>query len=354
MSESIRPKALKPGDTIAFVSPSLRLNDTLPNAIARGKAYIESFRFKVRVIYKPLSESSSIKDSIRVKLEELHEAFADPEIKAIICTLGGNHANELLPFLDYKLLKRNPKIFIGYSDTTFLHYGLYSKAGLRTFYGPTVLSDFADIPNPIQFTIDHFLHVLTKPDQPIGAIPRSLEFAGDDADFLFGNDNSTVQRTLAPSPKWRWLRKGTATGRLFGGTMRPVVELTGQPTYSPSTWKDKILFLETAMGGNLTDPYPITKLRNHFVNLALAGVLSEIQGLVIGRAYKYDQGMQDELASVVTEVLDAVAGRKEGECPVLMNVDFGHTSPILTLPYGALARLDREGDEFAVLESGVE
>ena len=137
--------------------------------------------------------------------------------------------------------------------------------------------------------------------------------------------------------------------------MRPVVELTGQPTYSPATWRDKILFLETAMGGNLTDPYPITKLRNHFVNLALAGVLGEIQGLVIGRAYKYDQAMQDELASVVTEVLEVVAGRKEGDgCPVLMNVDFGHTSPILTLPYGALARLDGKRDEFVVLESGVE
>lgn len=110
------------------------------------------------------------------------------------------------------------------------------------------------------------------------------------------------------------------------------------------------------MGDNMRLPYSVSNFRKSLVDLALAGILHEISGLLVGRGYKYDDRMQDELAGVISEVFDVFVGRMaedEPPMPVLMNVDFGHTSPFLTLPIGALVELDSAADEFRVLEPGV-
>ncbi|KAH8693847.1 LD-carboxypeptidase [Talaromyces proteolyticus] len=354
------PRSLKKGDTIAFVSPSFRLNDILPEPVERGKAYIESLGFHVKIFFNSLPpESTSIAESIRVRVEELLAAFKDPEVSAIITTIGGAHANELLPFLDYDVIKSNPKIFLGYSDITFLHYAIQSQTGLRTFYGPSILSDFADLPSPISLTVDHFLHVLTgSGGGPVGPIPRSTQFADDLPDFLIAEPDSKKPRALNTSPTWRWLGKGRASGRLYGGTIVCVTRLLAGP-YAPS-WKDKIVFLESAMGDDVTIPYSVDEYRNNLVDLALAGVFNDINGLVIGRGYKYTAEMQEELANVILEVFDVIVPKVRGggsssdHIPILFNVDVGHTSPLVTLPFDALARLDSEADEFTILEPGVQ
>ncbi|RAK99255.1 S66 peptidase family protein [Aspergillus ibericus CBS 121593] len=354
MPPTILPKALRQGDTIALISPSARLNDLLPRSLARGKAFLESLGFPIKIIYTSLPPSTTITESIHVRSEELHSAFSDPSIAAIICTIGGAHANELLPFLNYDLIRSHPKIFLGYSDTTFLHYAIESRTGLRTFYGPSILTDFSDHPSPIPFTVDHFLHVLSATSGPVGPLPRSSIGTAEHSEFLYGNDESTTPRTLIQAPSWRWLRPGCATGRLYGGTVSCVVRLQGTP-YAPPSWEDKILFLESAMGDSLTHPYSVGQFRSSLVDLALSGALGQIRGLVVGRGYKYDEKMQDELAGVIVEVLDTIVGRgQKVEIPILMNVDFGHTSPFLTLPVGARVRVDAERDEVVVLEAGVE
>ncbi|KAJ5738146.1 peptidase family S66 [Penicillium malachiteum] len=143
--QTILPKALKRGDKIAFISPSARLNNILPIPLSRGKAYLESLGFEVEIIFSSAA-TTTISDSIRILCEDIHTAFRDTTVSAIICTIGGSHANKLLPFLDYNLIRSNPKIFMGYSDTTFLHCAIQAKTGLRTFYGPSVLTDFSDFP----------------------------------------------------------------------------------------------------------------------------------------------------------------------------------------------------------------
>ncbi|KAJ5811577.1 hypothetical protein N7474_007878 [Penicillium riverlandense] len=351
--DTIIPKALKKGDTIAFVSPSARLNDLLPTPLARGKAWLESLGFRVQIFFTSVA-TTTIAESIRVRCEELHAAFRDNTIGAIICTIGGSHANEMLPFLDYSLIRSNPKIFVGYSDTTFLHYAIQSRTGLRTFYGPSVLTDLSDFPTPMQFTIDHFLHVLSEAGNPVGPLPRSPICSVEHSDFFFGNEASDKPREVGESPSWRWVRNGRATGHLYGGTIICVVRLQAT-NYAPASWKGKILFLESAMGDDMQLPYSVSEFRNNLVDLALSGVLYEISGLVVGRGYKYDDSMQEELASVIEEVFDVTVGRsREDELPILMNVDFGHTSPLLTLPIGALVSLDSDSDEFKIMEPGVQ
>lgn len=203
----------------------------------------------------------------------------------------------------------------------------------------------------MQFTIDHFLHMLTETENPVGPVPRSSVYAVEHSDFFFGNEASDKPREVVESPSWRWLRKGRATGHLYGGTIICVVRLQAT-NYAPGSWKGKILFLESAMGDDMQLPYSVSEFRNNLVDLALPGILHDISGLVVGRGYKYDSRMQDELASVIEEVFDVIVGR-EDELPILMNVDFGHTSPLLTLPIGALARLDSDLNEFSIMEPGV-
>ncbi|RAH54335.1 LD-carboxypeptidase [Aspergillus piperis CBS 112811] len=315
--DPIIPKALKKGDTIAFISPSARLNDILPAPLERGKAYLESLGFHVQVIFSNQT-TAPIANSIRVRCEEIHAAFRDSTIGAIICTIGGAHANELLPFLDYSLIQSNPKIF------------------------------------PMEFTIDHFIRVLTEAGKPVGSLPQSLICSNEHSDFLLGKGILEKPRDITLSPPWRWLRGCQATGHLFGGTVPCVVRLQGTQ-YAPSSWKDKILFLESAMGDNLQLPYSVSQFRNNLVDLALSGILHEIRGLVVGRGYKYNTDMQTELANVILEVFEVIVGRvREEELPILMNVDFGHTSPFLTLPINALVKLDSDLDEFSVLEPGVQ
>ena len=289
-----------------------------------------------------------------MRCREIHAAFRDPTVRAIFTTLGGSHANELLPFLDYDLIRANPKIFTGYSDTTFLHFAINKKAGLRTYYCVSTLSDLADAPKPIQFTVDHLLAVLSPSTSvPLGPIPRSQFFAAHENAF-FDDAASENPRTLVPSPAWRWVRPGKARGQLFGGVLGCVVRTIGTP-YAPDSWVGKMLFVETSMAdGNSDLPYPLYRIRESFTDLALAGVLGQVSGVVIGRGYRYDQTMQDEVARVVSEVFETIVwgDKPTPEFPILMNVDFGHTSPLLTLPYGALAELDSSKDEFSILEAG--
>lgn len=160
--------------------------------------------------------TTTIAESVRVRCEEIHAASRDNTIAAIICTIGGAHANELLHFLDFFLVRSNPKIFVG--DTTFLHYAIQSRTGLRTFYGPSVLTDFSDFPRPMQFTIDHFLRVLTEAGTWAGPLPRLPICSKEHSDFLLGNEVLDRSREVVDSPSWSGF-EGAEPLDIYTGTL---------------------------------------------------------------------------------------------------------------------------------------
>lgn len=340
MATGTIPSALRKGDTIAFVSPSRRLNNELPDFLSRSKAHLERLGYKVKIIFDEL-HATTFRQQVLQRCEELHSAFRDPTVKAILCTSGGSHANELLPHLDYDLIRANPKIFCGYSDITVLNYALLTQAGLRTFYGPCAITEFGDYPQPIPFTTDHFVQVLQdSAGKVLGPLPRSSEWTTTLFTFAMSQP-----RHLSPSPPWKWLREGKATGRIIGGCIASVPHLAGTKFWADT--RGKILLLETAMGASLEDPYPLSEVRQRMANLVNMGVFEEISGLVIGRSYKYDEKMTEEFGKIV---LDQCYGTS---FPILANVDVGHTDPILTIPINALASLDSGNDEFSILEAAV-
>lgn len=359
------PKALKKGDTIAFISPSARLNDRFPTPLSRAVSFFQSLVHPVKVIYTPLptvplSPTISLyvtKTSHIVR--ELHEAFLDPQVACIISTVGGTTSNELLRFIDYGIVRSNPKIFVGYSDITHLIYAFYTQAGLRSFTGPCALTEFAESPSPDPFTVSHFFQVLRGDDPVTGTttpgitgkqIPRSTSFAGGDLPFFSAGakEDTEAVREKVPTPPAVWLRPGTASGPIMGGTLRKLVSLCGTPYLPPKMHKGAIFFFEISQGEYDT-AMPLFRVRSDLVDLINTGLFDDIAGLVVGRTYLYDEKMNQELREIIVELVEGGGW----QWPVLFGVDIGHTSPMLTVPFGAMTRLDSAKDEFCFLEEGV-
>jgi muramoyltetrapeptide carboxypeptidase LdcA involved in peptidoglycan recycling len=220
------PPALQSGDIIAFVSPSSRLNRLFANRVEKATQYFKQQGFHVKEIYTDPLPAHHL-DSIKQRCRELHTAFSDHTVKAIICTIGGLSAN--LPHLDYDLIRQNPKIFCGYSDITMLHHALITQAGLRTFYGPAVIPEFGESPEPLDFTSSHFFQTLMRLKDTHSlqqSVPVSLLYTNEFADWL-SQESLPRPRKLAHSPGWKWLRPGRAEGRLYGGCLPSLVQLCG-------------------------------------------------------------------------------------------------------------------------------
>ncbi|KAF3008340.1 hypothetical protein E8E14_008655 [Neopestalotiopsis sp. 37M] len=356
-------KAIDPVGPIqaAFISPSARLNDVIPAAMERATALLVAKGYKVREIY--LGPDSSIQSSIANRLSEIRTAFTDPSISAIICTIGGPSFTELLPSLLadtelHKAIRADPKIVVGYSDITGLHWFLHAVAGLRTFYGPGAIpelgeprandADYDD--SPVAFAEKHLFRAISD-TSPIGDVARSVTYAPDEA-AMFKEPNSVATPRLSATPGWKWLRQGKGQGRLFGGCLTVMARLGGVRAISPD-WRDRIVFLETASGDDERYGNPLHRVQAGVADLIAQGVFDHAAGLVVGRPYGYDT------PDLIAEYTGAITGLLCGgplakkPFPILFGVDFGHTTPMVTLPFGALAVLDSEKDQFAIIESAV-
>jgi muramoyltetrapeptide carboxypeptidase LdcA involved in peptidoglycan recycling len=207
------PQALRKGDTIAFISPSSRLNTLFGTRVTRAKQFLQHHGFNVKIIYTDNLPSNHLQ-TIRQRCCEIHSAFSDVQVKAIICTIGGLSANELLPHLDYDLIRENPKIFVGYSDITLLHHALVTQCGLRTFYGPAVIPEFGEVPAPLEFTANHFFQTLMEPTDR-REVPRSETHTMEFKNWL-AEEKDQEARELIQAPGWKWLRGGNSGGQVDG------------------------------------------------------------------------------------------------------------------------------------------
>ncbi|EXF77148.1 LD-carboxypeptidase [Colletotrichum fioriniae PJ7] len=395
------PKSLPTNAKIALISPSFRVNTLVPTALARSQTLLSSLGYTVTTIFFPqdedldpvLSAGEPIPAGIRNRLAELRAAFADPTVDMVLCTVGGSTATELIPYLVadldlQRLIRENPKIFVGYSDITVLHWSLRALTGLRTFYGPCAVSELGEAVtstpasvSSFDFSRDHHLeqankteddgylqdfhlaHLLqtlstpTRTTTPI-PIPRSTYYALITPPYFLSPSTrtSTTPRTLLPSPPWTWLRRAPRTqGRLFGGCLTVVARIQGIARISPPTWKGRIMFLESSTAeADMTKGNPLARIRSAFADLAARGVFDEIAGLVVGRAYGYNtERERAEYAAVIQGLLCKGRLGASTSFPILMNVDIGHTAPIVTLPMDVLAILDSEKDEFSITEAVV-
>lgn len=331
------PPRVRAGDTVAIVSPSAPAVGRWPHRVERGTRYLESLGLNVRSMPNAAGSRGWVSGTPQERAADLHEAFADPEVAVVLASIGGNHSNELLPLLDWELVRANPKIFQGYSDNTVLHWAFLAHAGLTTFYGPALVSELGEFPGVLPHT-DRFLRAAW-----FGGEPLRFEPAGVWTDELLDWDlrlDLTRPRELRPSQGWVTVREGAGEGPLLGGCLETIVwHLKGSRTW-PGSFAGHILFLETSEEA----PSP-AHVQAYLTDLRQLGVFDDLAGLVYARPYGY----RDDDLPALWDVL-AAATEFRG-LPVLANVECGHTAPMLTLPLGVRARLDAGARTFVTVEA---
>ncbi|KAI0483500.1 peptidase family S66 [Xylaria cf. heliscus] len=366
MPSPIIPKSLKPGGTIAWISPSARLNETYPTVMSRATSLLTNKGYKVREFY---TRDTGIQNSIANRLSELRTAFMDPSIDAIITTIGGTTFTELLPGLLadtalHEAIRAHPKIVVGFSDITGLHWFLHAVTGLRTFYGPGAISELgeqASLDNEdsaLAFSTRNLFRVIAAgadSRSPIGDVDVDVDrarFYVPKLPLFSFPEKADEPNELVPNAGWTWIRQGKGQGRLFGGCLTVMARLAGVRAIVPD-WRGRIVFFETAAGDDDVSGNPIYRVQAAIADLIAQGVFDDVAGLVVGRPFGYDT---PELRGLYVDVIKGLLCEgplAEKKFPVLFNVDFGHTLPLLTLPFDTLASLDSDRDQFTILESAV-
>ena len=281
----VKPPALRPGDTIAVIAPAGPIDR---DRLACGRAYLRELGYEVRHRDDILDRELYFAGSLERRLSEFHDAFADPTVRAVLCARGGYGCNHLLPQLDFELIRRNPKLFIGLSDITTLLTAIHDTTGLVVLHGPMAAAQFAE--------------------RAVGMKSWTAATRGE-ATF-----------TLSAEP----LLPGAVEGKLYGGCLSLLVASLGTPWEIQT--EGTILFLE-----DVNEPaYRIDRMLMH---LKLAGKLNKVLGVAFGKSLlKIGETIAAE--AVIRNVIGNL------DVPVAVGIQSGHIYPSATVPIGVRARLD--------------
>ena len=344
----IKPPKLKPGDKIAAVSLSWGGPSVFPHRYRAGVEQLEA-AFDLTIVEMPhtLKDAGWLAQNPAARADDLMQAFSDPSIKGIIATIGGEDSIRLFPFIDLDVIRSNPKIFLGYSDTTMSHMFCY-KAGLVSFYGPTIMAGFGVNGGLLPYMATSVQRTLFQAD-PIGEIKPNVD--GWTEEHLEWGDlaNQERKRALSPCSGWTYLQgKGKRQGRLLGGCFEAMDWIRGTELWPESShWQDAIFFLETS------EEAPLPRAVKYFFrSLAAKGVLKQLSGILLGRPAGH---IPAEMFAEYDEAILQIVREEEGldELPIITNMDFGHTDPMFILPYGLMAEIDYDAKTFSILENAV-
>lgn len=311
-------KKLKKGDSIRVISPASSLAS---HWISDELKTIAMNNFKQLGLKLSFSKNvSEIDDfgssSVLSRIDDIHQAFADKSIQMIITTYGGFNANQLLKYLDYDLIHNNPKIFCGHSDINVLSNAILAKTGLVSYSGP----HFTSFGNKLgfDFTLEYFQQCFFS--EKLIEISASKKYSDDD--WASDQDN----RTFLTNKGHSIINEGYAEGVIIGGNLCTLNLLQGTE-YMPSL-KNSILFLEDDY-----EVHPGTVDRD-LQSLIHLDSFKEVKGLVFGR-FQNQTNMTDALLNQIMK-----SKRELDHIPIISNVDFGHTTPLISYPIGGKAQLN--------------
>lgn len=292
------PSKLKIGDTIGIVAPSSPIIGDNIDELNKAKEIVERSGFKVKYSKNIFSNTNEYSATAREKAEDINAMFADKEVKMIWCAKGGNNSNSTFEYIDYELIKENPKIICGYSDITSITNMITEKTGLITFSGTnfkTIATDETDF---------SYKQALSR------FVDSNLEFGPENEEYI------TIQ-------------KGKSTGELIGGNLSLTRGMVAGK-YSLD-FTGKILFLEEL--GFETDPEATS---NNLYYMKQNGVFDKIKGLWIGN-YEHESGIA--LEKIIMDVLDG-----EYKFPIIKSNNFGHIERKTVIPIGTKAEINTDDD----------
>jgi muramoyltetrapeptide carboxypeptidase len=319
-----RPK-LQAGDEVRIIAPSHSLAIISPDVRTLATERLESLGLVV-TFGKHVEECNEfVTSAIESRISDLHDAFLDPNVKAIMAVIGGYAANQLLPYLDWNVISQNPKPLIGYSDTTVLQVAMYTKVGIISYSAPA-FSTFGQR-KYFDFTFDSF-KACAMEDKPF-ILTESKEWT-DDLWFLDQQDRHPVM-----NEGWSYSGSGSAAGTLMGGNLNTLRLLQGTE-YFPSL-SETILFLED------DDLTTFSIFDRELESLTQLPSFAGVKGLVLGRFQKKSEITKSKIETLIR------SKKALQSMPIIYDVDFGHTSPLHTFPIGGRVSVSVEEKKIEIL-----
>jgi len=297
------PKAIKPGNTIGVIAPSNIILEKDEEYIEKSIKLFEDLGYKVKFGKYVRANTLGYGATAKQKAEDINNMFADEEIAAIICVKGGEDSNTTFDYIDYEIIKNNPKIICGFSDITSITNAIYSKTGLVTFNGPTFKS-------------------LTSWETDYGFKEMIKRFQDKNLELGVKDD------------KYETIKEGIAEGKLVGGNLSLTKRLVCGK-YSLD-FTDKILFIEEL--GLESDP---NLVNNDLYYMKQNGVFDKIKGIWVGN-YEHESGIAIE--KILLDVLDG-----EYDFPIIKSNNFGHCDKKTVIPIGTKARIDTTKERKIIL-----
>jgi muramoyltetrapeptide carboxypeptidase len=316
----IKPAALKQGDTVGLVLPATAIESlewiTIAKEIAESRGFNVVMGRNVGKTYGYLAGSD------KERADDINEMFSRSDVKGILPISGGWGSMRVLPHLDFDMIRKNPKVFVGFSDITTLLLAFYKFAGLVTFHGPNIRSSFND------YVSDYYYRALTS-TQPLGVLKQPPLPAGEKVNI----ENRIIV-----------LNGGKATGELVGGNLSLLVTTLGTPFEIDLT--GKILFLEDVH----EEPYRIDRMLTH---LFLSGTLNNAAGFIVGKMRDCEPKEAGVLGSLSLEEIFRTRLGSLGK-PAIYGLSFGHIRDHITLPVGVKATLDADAKTVTIDEGAVQ
>lgn len=340
----LKPKRLRHGDTVAIVSLSSGLagESSILWRTYQGIERLKSvFGLKVKVMPHALKGRQFVHNHPELRAADLNEAIKDDEISGIISCIGGDDAIRILPYVDLAAIRKNPKIFIGYSDSTTVHMMFYCM-GVVSFYGPALLTDFAENIAMDTYTINNIEKSLFC-SEPIGNIAASKYIRPYGLGWNIENKNK--ERPTLYQQGYELLQgDAIIQGHLIGGNIETFVSLlTTSLCPKKEVFDDAILFLETSEDM----PTPI-ELQNQLETLIQFDILTICKGLIIGKPF--NNVYYEKYKEIILKVMEQ---HQFQDKPILYNASFGHNEPKFIIPYGVKGEINSDTQQFRILENGV-
>lgn len=310
----IKPRRLQPGDTVGMVLPASMEFET--HELSVGIEQLEALGFKVKVGANAAAKHGYFAGTDEQRAADVNSMFADPEVDGIFAYTGGWGTPRLLPLLDYEMIRRNPKVLIGFSDVTALVNVIHQKTGLVTFHGPVASSNLEP------WTLENMNRVLTSAD-PIGVLANPPK-----------RESELIQRRFRT---WA-IREGRATGRLVGGNLTLLAALMGTP-WEVDT-RGAILLLEDVREA-------VYRVDRMLTQLAQGGKFADLRGVVFGYCSNCPAEGGFSLEEVLRDHFERLG------IPVFAGLAFGHIEQKLTLPIGLDATMDAAAGTLTIAESAV-
>lgn len=321
----LKPPRLAEGDTIGVIAPS---HPVLPfqEKYDLGIENLKKFGFKIKEGKTvKLQHMGYMAGTDGQRAEDINVMFADEEVSAIICALGGSVAVRTLRLLNYDVIRSNPKIFSGMSNITTFHVAFLAKTGLTGLHQTDVVFGFGtDMKSAeAKYETDLFFRI-TEKDEPMGLLPQFTE--------------------------WKVWREGKAEGRLFGGSINSAETLLGTPYYP--NLDENIIFFWESIG------QPLDELDTKLVHFRETGLFDKTKGMLIGKFRQETQDTSSSLGQKIRDMTDEIKElvmdiTAEYDFPIIAGLDFGHYTPNLPLPLGVKAAMDTDHTQVWIKESYV-